>query len=144
MLTRNRYTLINTSSRTAKTWRKTLAMAWIDNKKAYDMVPERWIIVCLTIYKISDEVLKFIENAMKNWRAELTARGKSLTEVKTQRKISQGDAPSPLLFVKAMIPFNHILRKCLGGYKLHNSQENRHQTWISKKYYHSGSEWIWK
>ena len=30
-------------------------MAWIDNKKAWDMVPQSWIINCLKMYKISHE-----------------------------------------------------------------------------------------
>ena len=34
------------------------------------------------MYKISGEVIKFIENTMQNWRVELKAGGKSLTEVK--------------------------------------------------------------
>ena len=67
-----------------KTRRSNLAMAWIDSKKAYDMVPQRWITDCLKTYKISGEVIKFIENNMKNWRVELTAEGKSLTKVKIQ------------------------------------------------------------
>ena len=58
--------------------RKNLAMAWIDYKKAYDMVPQSWIINCLKMYKISHEVINFIEKTMKNWRDELTAGGKSL------------------------------------------------------------------
>ena len=60
---------------------------------------------------------------MKNWRVELTARGKRLTETKTQRWIFQGDALSVLLFILAMMPLNHILRKCTTGYKLSRSQE---------------------
>ena len=39
----------------SKTRQKNLAMAWIDNKKAYDLVPQSWIINCLKIYRISDE-----------------------------------------------------------------------------------------
>ena len=60
---------------------------------------------------------------MKNWRVELTTGGKSLAETKIQRGIFQGDALSPLLFVIAMMPLNHILRKCTAGYKLSRSQE---------------------
>ena len=33
----------------SKTRRKNLAMAWIYNKKAYDMVPQSWIIKCLKL-----------------------------------------------------------------------------------------------
>ena len=49
-----------------KTRRKYLSIAWIDNKDAYDMVPRCWIINCLKMYKISDEVTNFIEKTMKN------------------------------------------------------------------------------
>ena len=60
---------------------------------------------------------------MKTWRVELTAGGKSLVEAKIQRGIFQGDAFSPLLFIIAMMPLNHILRKCTTGYKLSRLQE---------------------
>ena len=59
---------------------------------------------------------------MQNWRVELTA-GRRLAEAKILRGIFQGDALSPLLFIIAMMPLNHILRKCTAGYKLSRSQE---------------------
>ena len=63
----------------SQTKRKYQAMAWIDYKKAYDMVPRSWIINCLRTYKISEEVINinFIEKNMKTWRVLLTAGGKS-------------------------------------------------------------------
>ena len=75
------------------------------------------------MYKISHEVINFIEKTMKTWRVELTAGGKSLAETKIQRDIFQGDALSPLLFMIAMMLLNHILRKCTVGYKLSRSQK---------------------
>ena len=107
----------------SKTRRKNLAMAWIDNKKAYNMVPHSRIINSLKMYKISDEVINFIDQTMKTWRVELTAGGRTLAEAKIQRGIFQEDALSPLLFIIAMMPFDHILRKCTTGYKLSISQE---------------------
>ena len=59
----------------------------------------------------------------KNWRVELTAGGKSLAETKIQRGIFQGNALTLLLFLIAMMPLNHTLRKCTAGYKLSRSQE---------------------
>ena len=97
----------------SKTRRKNLSMAWIDYKNAYDMVPQSWIINCLKIYKISHEVINFIERTMKTWRMELTAGERSLAEAKIQ-----GDTLSALLFIIAMMPLNHKLRKSTTGYKL--------------------------
>ena len=107
----------------SKTRRENLAMAWIDYKKAYDMVPQSWIINSLKMYKISHKVINFIEKTMKTWRVELTSGGRKLAETKIQRGIFQGDALSSLLFIIAMVPLNHILRKCTVGYKISRSQE---------------------
>ena len=76
------------------------------------------------MYEISDEVINSsIKKSLENWRVELTAGGKGLAEVKIQSIIFLVDALSPLLFVIEMIPLNHLLRKCTGGYILHKSQE---------------------
>ena len=56
-------------------------------QKAYDMVPQGWILHCLKMYRISHEVINFIEQTMKNWRVELTAGGRSIAETKIQRGI---------------------------------------------------------
>ena len=47
---------------------KKIAVAWIDYKKAYDRVQQSCIIDCHKMYTIFNEVIKFIENTMKNWR----------------------------------------------------------------------------
>ena len=93
-------------------------MTWIDNKKVYDILPQSWILYCLKMYKISHEVINFIEQTIKTWRVELIAGGRSIAKTKIQRGIFQGDALSPLLFIIARMPLNHILRKCTAGYKL--------------------------
>ena len=107
--------------RERKTRWKNQAMVWIDYKKAYDMVPRSWIINCLKMYKISDEVINFIGKTMKIWKVELTAGEINFTEAKVQKGIFQGDALSQLLFIIAMIPLNHILRKFTAGSKLSKS-----------------------
>ena len=48
-------------------------------QKAYDLVPQSWIIDCLKMYKIFGKVIKFIKNTMGNWRVKLTAEGKKRT-----------------------------------------------------------------
>ena len=68
---------------------------------------------------------------MQTWRVELTAGGRRLAEAKIQRGIFQGDTLSPLVFIIAMMPLNHILRKCKAGYKLSRSQKNsNHQMYM--------------
>ena len=105
----------------SKVRQKNLAKAWIDYKKAYDMVLHCWIINSLKMYKISHEVINFIEKTMKTWKVELTAGGRSLAKTKIQRGIFQGDALSPLLFIIVMMLLNH--RKRTAGYKLGRSPE---------------------
>ena len=75
------------------------------------------------MYKISDEVINFVEKTKITWRVELTAGRKSFAETKIQRVIFQGDALSALLFIIAMIPLNHRLRKRTARYKLSKLQE---------------------
>ena len=46
--------------------RKTnFAMAWIDYRKAYDLVPHSWILECLDMLGIADNVGSFLEKSMK-------------------------------------------------------------------------------
>ena len=99
-------------------------MVWIDNKKAYDMVPQISITKCLKMCKIPDEVINFIEKTIKTWEVKLTTGGKSLTEKMIQSGTFQGNALSQLLFIIAMMPLNYTLRKCTTGYKLSKLQEN--------------------
>ena len=73
------------------------------------------------MYQISDEVVDFIDKTMKTWKGELAAGGKSLAEAKIQRGIFQGDALSPFQFIIAMMPLNHIVRKCATRYKFTES-----------------------
>ena len=95
------------------------------------MIPQSWILHCLKMYKISHKVINFFKKTMKTCRVELTAGGRSIAGTKIQRGIFQGDALSPLLFIIAMMPLNHILRKCTAGYKLSRSQEKiNHQMYM--------------
>ena len=111
----------------SKTRRKNLAMARIDYKKAHDMVLQSWIINCLKMYIISHKVINFIEKTMKTWWVEWITGGRSLAETKIQKGIFQGDVLLPLLFIIAMMPLNHLLRKCTAGYNLSKSQKkNNH------------------
>ena len=85
--------------------------------------PTKMDIHCLKMWKISHEIINFIEKTMQTWRLELTAGWRSFAETKIQRGIFQWYALLPLLFIIAMMLLNHILRKCADRYKLSGLQE---------------------
>ena len=47
---------------------KNLAMAWIDYKKAYDMVPHSWIIECLGFFGVAENIKSLSVNIMNSGR----------------------------------------------------------------------------
>ena len=42
-----------------------LAMAWIDYKKAYDMVPRSCIIECLDLFGVAENIKTLLVNSME-------------------------------------------------------------------------------
>ena len=58
---------------------------------------------------------------MKKLESGFDRRRKTLAQVKIQNYLP--DVLSPLIFVIAMMPLNHVLRKCTGVYRLNKSQE---------------------
>ena len=94
-----------------------LAMAWVDYRKAYDMVPHSWIVECMDIFGIAENVKAFLTSSMNNWKTKLTSSGEFSGTVNVKRGIFQGDSLSPLLFVLCMIPLSLILRKVTAGYE---------------------------
>ena len=99
--------------------RKTnLSMAWIDYKKAFDMVPYSWLIECLEIYGAEENPIRFLKNTMPNWKTILTSSGTRLAEVNIRIGIFQGDSLIPLLFIVAIIPMTRVLKIKEVGYQL--------------------------
>ena len=101
----------------ARVKKRCLSMAWIDYRKAYDMVPHSWILEMLSMTKVAGNVETFLRSSMKEWKTVLTSMGTELGEVQIKRGIFQGDSLSPLLFVIAMIPLSILLKKENTGYK---------------------------
>ena len=62
----------------------------------------------MELFGIADNVKKFLEESMEQWKLSLTSNGENLWEIDVKRDISlQGDSLSPLLFVLSRI---HIFR----------------------------------
>ena len=53
-----------TASRDCKKRRTNLVMAWIDCKKAYDFVPHSWIIDCMEMAGIADNMINFLQKSL--------------------------------------------------------------------------------
>ena len=45
--------------------KKNLAVTWIDFKKAYDMAPHSWIVRCLDMVGVSEQIKHFLSESMK-------------------------------------------------------------------------------
>ena len=56
--------------------------------KVYGMVPNTWILQCLKIFKVAENVRNVIEKSMKNWKVKLTS-GEKLGEIKKNRHLSR-------------------------------------------------------
>ena len=106
-----------------KSRNKKLAMARIDYKKAYDMVPHSWIIECLDLFGVAENIKNLLVNSMEKWKVMLCSGNSELDEVEIMRGIFQGDFLSPLLFVLALIPLSLILRRAKAAYELSESKE---------------------
>jgi len=109
--------------REVKSRKKNLAMAWIDYKKAYDMVPHSWIKECLDLFGVAENIKTLLANSMEKWRVLLCSGNLELCEVDIKRGIFQGDSLSPLVFVLALIPLSLILRKAKAAYEFSGSKE---------------------
>ena len=67
--------------------KRNLSMAWIDYKKAYEMVPHSWIIACLETLGINEKIRQLLAESMKSWRVEMTSGEENLGEVNIRRGI---------------------------------------------------------
>ena len=94
-----------------KSRNKNLAMAWIDYKKAYDMVSQSWIIECLDSFGVAENIKSLLVNTMEKRKVMLCSGNSELGEVEINRGIFQGDSLSPLVFVLALTPLSLILER---------------------------------
>ena len=102
--------------------KKNLSVAWIDYKKAFDMVPHSWIVECLGMVGVSEQIKLFLSESMKAWRVDLTCNNQYLGRVDIKRGIFQGDSLSPLLFV--LLLFYYVISdKSESAYQFSSTKE---------------------
>ena len=87
------------------------------------MVPHSWIIECLDLFGVAENIKSLLVNSMEKWKVMLCSGNSELGEVEIKRVIFQGDSLSPLMFVLALIPLNLILRKAKTAYEFSVSKD---------------------
>ena len=97
----------------AKVNRRSLSVASIDYRKAYDVVLHKWLRVMLKAVRAPAIVQRAVMKVMKHWVTEIEIRTEGTTvrePARFRRGLFQGDSLSPLLFVLAVAP----LSSCMG------------------------------
>ena len=115
--TKNQLLIDKTVLKDCKKRHTNLSMAWIDYRKAYDLVPHSWVNECMEMFGIAENLRTFLPKSMQQWRLSLTTNSEDLGEVNVRRGIFQGDSVLPLLFVLSMLPLSLILKKVNACYK---------------------------
>ncbi|XP_044749653.1 uncharacterized protein LOC123310249 [Coccinella septempunctata] len=120
----------------AKKKLRSLSMAWIDYKKAFDSIPHSWLLKTLELYGVSEAVVNLLKHLMGTWRTKLhvnTNEGDYTTaEIKIKRGLFQGDKLSTLWFCLAINHLSILLNKSRYGYivEKRNNIKINHQLYI--------------
>ena len=70
-------------------------MAWIDYKKAYEMVPHSQIKECLELFGVAENIKTLLVNSREKWRVMLCARNSELGVAGNEQSIFLGNFLSP-------------------------------------------------
>ena len=97
-----------------------LSMAWIDYRKAYDLVPHSWVNECMEMFGIAENLRTFLQKSMQQWRLSLTANGEDLREVNVKRRDIPGR--QSITIVLNVVPLSLILKKVNACYKWGKSE----------------------
>ena len=76
--------------REIKMRKRNLSMAWIDYKKADDIVPHSRIIDCLETVGINEKIRRLLAESIKSWQVELISGEENLGEFNIRQGIFRG------------------------------------------------------
>ena len=54
--------------------RRKFCHGMVELSKAYDMVPHLWILECMELFGIAENVRKLVESSMNSWKMKLIGR----------------------------------------------------------------------
>ena len=90
----------------SKTYRRNLSVAWIDYKKAYDMVPHKWLHTALKSIRAPKQVRRTVRRLATNWETSITL--KTVCGSKTEKiKLQRGETPSHHYCSASVLPLYH-------------------------------------
>lgn len=109
---------------------RSLSVAWLDYRKAYDSVPHNWLLERLRLFHFPSMLITCIEQLMPLWETFLflclpDKDPLKLSNVSVKCGIYQGDTLSPLLFCLCLNPLSYMLDG-LKGYKMSSTGNLTH------------------
>lgn len=114
----------------AKTNHRSIAMAWVDYRKAFDSIPHTWIQQVVKIYHLDPNIVNFCTETMKTWKTRMILNSsegfKESRAINIRTGIFQGDSLSPLLFCMALIPLTNELNETKTGYSIMRGKQISH------------------
>jgi len=84
--------------RDARDARRSLAMCWLDFRKAFDSLSQEWLLEVIGLYQFHPNIVQVLASIMPMWRTRLRLNGELSCVINIRRGIFQGDTLSPLLF----------------------------------------------
>ena len=101
--------------------KRNLSMAWIDVKKAYDLIDHKWLVEMMVVHRFPDWVGKMVSRLCATWNTRIvvtTKQGRETSDlIKFNKGLPQGNALCPRLFTICLNPVAWQL-KASEGYKL--------------------------
>ena len=90
-------------------YRRNLSVAWIDYKKAYDMVPHKWLHTALKSIRAPKQVRRTVRRLATKWETSITLKtvcGSKTEKIKLQRGLFQ-ETPSHHYCSASVLPLYH-------------------------------------
>ena len=101
--------------------RRNIFTMWFDYKKAFDMIPHKWLLEAMKLAKVPEKLISAVNCMLSKWSTKLFLRtDKEILEtdtIKYHNGLPQGDCLSLMLFILCVNPLSHLLNQ-LPGYKI--------------------------